>query len=248
MIFKLAVSPDFSPNRIPGWFVFNTWLQRRLDIAMRFEMHDSFAEQRTAIEEDRVDLIYANPYDAAMLVREKGFLPLAKPAGISNEVVVATLAESDVQKLDDLKPGITIATVDGPDVQQTGLIILESADINAENSTLCTYGSNALVAKALLQGGAQVGVFLERSYNELSGLTRKALRPLVVSQIDVITHQLLVGPRFKDHHETLLAALLEMSVNKKDQAILEDLDISGWEQTSLEDIEFLIDIIDTLVE
>lgn len=248
MIYKLAVSPDFSPDRIPGWFVFNTWLQKKLDIGMRFEMHDSFSEQRSAIEEDRVDLIYANAYDAAVLVREKGFVPLVKPLGISDEVVVATLAESDVQSLDDLKPGITIATVDGPDVQQMGLIILESADINADNSTLSTYGSNALVAKALLQGKAQVGVFLERSYNELAGLTRKALQPLVVSQIDVITHQLLAGPRLKDQHEALLAALLGMSANSKDQAVLEDLDISGWEQTSLEDIEFLIDIIDTLVD
>lgn len=248
MIFNLAVSPDFSPDRIPGWFVLNTWLQKKLDIRMRFQIHDSFAEQRTAIEEDKVDLIYANSYDAAMLVREKGFLPLLKPIDLYDEVVVAVPAQADVQELDDLKPGITIATVDGPDVQQMGLIILESADINADNSTVSTYGSNALVAKALLQGNTQVGVFLERSFNELSGLTRKALRPLVVSKIDVIAHQLLVGPRLKDHYEILLAAFLEMSDNSKDQMILDELGISGWEQTNQEDIEFLIDIIDTLVD
>ena len=29
-----------------------------------------------------VDMVYANPFDASLLVRESGFVPLARPAGI----------------------------------------------------------------------------------------------------------------------------------------------------------------------
>lgn len=247
MNFNLTVSPDFPPERIAAWYVFNTWLQKKLGIAMSFTPHDSFDSQRQAFAADSVDLVYANPYDAATLVREKGFIALAKPAGMPDEVVVAVNAESSAQCVDDLQPGLRIASADGPDVLQMGLIILESADISTKNSSLRTCDSNALVAKDLLRGEADVGIFLERAYNGLSGLTRKNLRPLVTSRIDDIEHHLLLGPRLADRHADLVKALTGMQADAREKAILDDLGIDHWEATEQEDVEFLIDVIDTLI-
>ena len=78
MKLTLTVSPDFSPEKLAGWHIFNTWLQRKLDVDCHLEMFGSFAEQRAAIAADKIDLIYANPYDAAMLVREKGFVAVSQ--------------------------------------------------------------------------------------------------------------------------------------------------------------------------
>ncbi len=75
MSFMFTVSPDFTPDHLSGWYIFNTWLQRQSDIAIHLEMYNDFHSQREAIQNDSIDLIYANPFDAAMLVREKGFLP-----------------------------------------------------------------------------------------------------------------------------------------------------------------------------
>ena len=77
MTLQLTVSPDFSPDHIAGWYVFNTWLQRKLGVRIHLELYDDFDSQRQAIAANKVDLIYANPYDAAMLVREKGFVAIA---------------------------------------------------------------------------------------------------------------------------------------------------------------------------
>lgn len=81
-----TISPDFSPDHLSGWYIFNTWLQKQTGEAIHLEMYDGFHSQKEAIRNDKVDLIYANPFDAAMLVREKGFLPLVRPAGITREL------------------------------------------------------------------------------------------------------------------------------------------------------------------
>ena len=84
MPYLFTVSPDFTPDHLSGWFIFNTWLQRALSEAFHLELYDDFLSQREAIQADQIDLIYANPYDAAMLVRDKGFTPLVKPVGHSD--------------------------------------------------------------------------------------------------------------------------------------------------------------------
>ena len=103
MTCQMTVSPDFSPEHIAGWYVFNTWLQRTLGTRCHLELYDDFASQRAAIQADRIDLIYANPFDAAMLVREKGFSPIAAPVGSSDEVLVAVSRESSIRHIEDLE-------------------------------------------------------------------------------------------------------------------------------------------------
>lgn len=76
MSFMFTVSPDFSPVHLSGWYIFNTWLQKQTDLALHLELYDDFHTQTEAIKSDSIDLIYANSFDAAMLMRDKGFLPL----------------------------------------------------------------------------------------------------------------------------------------------------------------------------
>ena len=83
MTYQITVSPDFSPDHIFGWYHFNTWLQQNLDTRIHLELYSDFESQREAILSDQIDLIYANPYDASMLVREKGFIELKKIVGIT---------------------------------------------------------------------------------------------------------------------------------------------------------------------
>ena len=103
MSYMFTVSPDFSPDRLSGWYIFNTWVQRQMGADIHLELYDDFCAQRVATYSNKIDLIYANPFDAAMLVREKGFLPLVKPVGLLDEALIAVSENSAVEKLDDLK-------------------------------------------------------------------------------------------------------------------------------------------------
>lgn len=248
MTLNLSISPDFSPEKISGWYIFNTWLQRKTETAIHLALHDSFAQQRQAIADNKVDLIYANPYDAAMLVREKGFVALTHPAGLADEAIVVVSASSPAQRVEDLKPGIRVVSTADPDVNMMGMIMLEPADLNPGNVQQETCASYTLVAKHLMNGSADVGILPARAFDGLSGLVRGSLRPLVRSEISVVRHMLLAGPNAASILPALREALVGMASDDKGAPILKDLGFAGWEASSQEDVEFMIDLVDTLVD
>lgn len=248
MTVQFTVSPDFPADRISGWYIFNTWMQRTTGTGIHLELYDSFAAQRAAIAAGKVDLIYANPYDAAMLVRDRGFSGLARPRGRSDEVVVAVPAASAVRTVEDLQPGARVVSTDDPDINMMGMILLEPADLGGNNVTRTTRGNYVLVAKSLMKGEAEVGFFLAEAYGKFSPLIRDGLRPIVASQIDVVKHLLLLGPNAQPYREPLLEGLLAMDGDAKGKAMLDGLGFDAWDAVNVEDVEFMIDLIDTLVE
>lgn len=246
MPYQFTASPDFGPERLSGLHIFNTWLQRALEEHFHLELFDDFASQREAIAEDRVDLIYANPYDAAMLVREKGFRAVAKPLGKSDEAIVAVNREHPAQSVEGLEPGVRLATTDDPDVRLMGMIMLEPADLDESNVTRQECDNYVLVAKELLNGKSDVGFFLAEAFDNLSGLVKNQLRPLVTSQIQVIHHSLMAGPKLAHRYDDITHALLAMGDDARGQGVLEGLGIEGWSAVDQEEVEFMIDLMDTL--
>jgi phosphonate transport system substrate-binding protein len=246
MAYQFTISPDIAPDRIASWFVLNTWLQRQIDQSVHLRLFDSFAEQRRAIAAKEIDLIFANPYDAAMLVREHGFQALARPTDGSDEAVLVVAADSPIRSVEDVRADMTIATTDEPSVDLMGMIMLEPSGVPANALRIQACSSFVLVAKALLRGQAQIGILLARAYDELSATTRAGLRMLVRSQIDVVQHQWLVGPRMAALREPVCRALVVMHDDAKGQALLKPLGVSGWAALEDEDVEFMIDLMDTL--
>jgi len=242
----LTVSPDFMPDYIAGWYIFNTWLQRQLDVNIHLDLYSDFAEQRKAIAEDSVDLIYANPFDAAMLVREKGFTAIAAPKGKPDEVVLAVPAASSIMSVEELSEGVQVMSTDDPVVNLIGMMMIESADLHGENTQVQMVDSYVLVAKALFQEQAEVGFFLEEAYHNLSAFVKSQLRVLLSSQIHVVTHVLLAGPALAERHDDLQHCLVNMLELEKGKGVLESMGLSGWQAQTQEDTEFMIDLMDTL--
>ncbi|HHJ38960.1 MAG: phosphate ABC transporter substrate-binding protein [Methylothermaceae bacteria B42] len=246
MTYMFTVSPDFSPDHLSGWFIFNTWLQRVLETRFHLELFDDFQALHRAIADDKVDLIYSNPYDAATLVREKGFTSLVKPRGGSDEALIASLSDSQFSQVEDLSPGAKIATTDDPDVHLMGMMLLEPAGLSKNNIQLIECGNYVQVAKKLLQGECDAGIFFADAFDELSRPIQRQLKVLVRSDIQVLHHSLMASPTLIDLWETLLGALLAMEITPKTQEILKSLGISGWDPVDREETEFMIDLMDTL--
>ncbi len=242
-----SVSPDFTPDHLSGWFIFNTWLQRALDAHFHLQLYDDFQSQREAIKAGKIDLIYANPYDAAMLVREKGFKPLARFESVADEAIIAVSAASPYQKVEDLQPGIRLATTDDPDVHMMGMIMLEPAELETGNVELVNCDSYILVAKQLIKQTADAGIFLVEAFNDLSSVIRRELRVLVSSQIQVVHHSLMIGPHVQEYRQPLLEALLTMHDSEKGRGVLQALGCEKWEAVDDEEMEFMIDLMDTLI-
>ncbi len=246
MTYQMTVSPDFPPQQVAAWYIFNTWLQKASGLSVHLEMYPDFSTQRAAIQEDKVDLIYANPYDAAMLVREKGFVALARPRGKADEAVIVARGDAPFANVEDLQPGLRlVATVD-PAIYLLGMMMLEPAEIDEDHLRVIRVESYPAAAKRLLRGEADLAFFAKEAYENLSSLTREQLKVLVDSQIGDLFHAFLVGPRLHDRAEALRTLLLDMENTPKGRDALDNLGFGGWEPVSLEEAEFMINLIEAL--
>ncbi len=247
MSYQFTVSPDFSPDHLSGWYIFNTWLQRQTQSAIHLELYDNFQAQRDAIQANNIDLIYANPFDAAMLVREKGFLPLVKATGIADEAIIAVSIDNPLDDIAQLSAGIKVAVTEDPDVHMIGMIMLEAGDLDANNIQTRFYDNHVLIAKNLIQGEADVGIFLATAFDDLSKLTKSRLKILVRSQIGVIHHSLMLGPKLADRRTEIQYLLMTMNDDEKGKNVLNSLGFQGWDKVDDEEMEFMIDLMDTLI-
>ena len=73
MSLNVLIAPDFAPDRFAGWHMLNTLLQKRTGQAIHLLTPASAAEQAQLIADGKADVVYANPFDASVMVREQGF-------------------------------------------------------------------------------------------------------------------------------------------------------------------------------
>jgi phosphonate ABC transporter substrate-binding protein len=249
MTYQFAISPDVHARELTTWFILNTRLQRLTGQAFHATAYDDFGEMHRAYDEGRVDLIFANAADTARLVRQGGFIPVARPASVSDEALVAVAADGPVESLDDFGSSLRVAATDAPDVERICRILLEPADLTPETISLTIKRNYVLVAKALLTGEAEAGFFLRDAYDQMSEMTRRRLRPVISSKIYVVRHCLLASPALAGLVEPIRAGLAAMSDNPADADLLAGLGApGGWESVTAEEVEFMIDLMDALAQ
>ena len=246
MPYNMTISPDFKPDLISGWYIFNTWLQKKLGEDIHLEMVNDFTELEQLIEADKVELIYANPFDMTKLIREKSFIPVARPVGKVDEAVIIIKSDSDINVVESLKPGVTVSVTDAPDVNMVGAIMLESADIYPDDINRIKCSNYITVAKNVINGTSQIGFILADAYDELSSLVKKQIRPLIRSKIHMLHHTFLISPNLAGKKNDILNALISLSKDDRGQQLLKSLELEKWESIENEDAEFMIDLMDTL--
>lgn len=248
MAYQFTISPDFNSNQLSSWFIFNNRLQKFLGDATHLQLYDDFQSLREAEDRGEVEIIFANAFDTAFLVREKGFIPVARGADRSDEALIAVAVESTVSRVTDFKPGVKVAATDAPDVEMIGRILLEPADLDRDNISLLRKENYVTVAKSLIQGEADAGFFLRTSYDDLSDLIRRQLQAVVSSHIYVVCHALLISPKLAERQDSLLKGLQSMTGNAEDSALLDEIGMpGGWVAMEREDAEFMIDMMNTLL-
>lgn len=246
---QFAISPDVNVRNISDWFILNTKVQRMTGEAFHATSYEDFADLHRAFEDGRADLVYANAADTAMLVRDRGYLPIAAPAAVSNEAAVVVSAEGTLHELGDLGSTLSVAATDAPDVERICRILLEPADLDRDAIALTVKPNHVLVAKAIMTGDVDAGFFPREAYDELSGVIRQQLRVLISSQIYVVKHCLLAAPAVAGHIEAIWQGLSAMADSAADADLLAGLGAPhGWERMTMEDTDFMIDLMDALIQ
>ena len=245
---NMLIAPDFSPERFAGWHMFNTLIQKRANLNMHLNIPTSHAEQETVISEGDIQVIYANPFDAATLIREHGYHAVARPIGKSDEMVIAAAANSDINSLDDIKAGATIAMADNRDVKLIGLRLLEAVDIEEADLNWSVTETYQAAARQVIKGVAQAAFFLAEIFHSFSRLTKAQLSVLIESDLADISHVLLIKDGFPDT-DILMDAILNLHNDDDGKEALTELGMpQGFEAMNEEDAEFMIDLMQTLLD
>jgi phosphonate transport system substrate-binding protein len=247
MSYQFAISPDVHNRDLTSWFILNTRIQRITGQPFHPTLFDDFGDLHRAYEAGQVDLVFANAADTALLVRRHGYRPVAGPIGVADEAAVVVAAESPVRAFDQLPAPFPVAATDAPDVERICRILLEPSDLDRSQIPVEVKRNYVLVAKALMTGQSAGGFFLRTAYDQLSEVIRSRLRILISSQIYVVRHCLLAAPAIGSLIEPLLDGLRAMSDRPADAELLAELGAPhGWEPTSVEQVEFMIDLMDAL--
>ena len=245
---NMLIAPDFSPERFAGWHMFNTLIQKRANLNMHLNIPTSHAEQETVISEGDIQVIYANPFDATTLIREHGYHAVARPIGKSDEMVIAAAANSDINSLDDIKAGATIAMADNRDVKLIGLRLLEAVDIEEADLNWSVTETYQAAARQVIKGEAQAAFFLAEIFHSFSRLTKAQLSVLIESDLADISHVLLIKDGFPDT-DILIDAILNLHNDDDGKEALTELGMpQGFEAMNEEDAEFMIDLMQTLLD
>lgn len=247
---NMLIAPDFAPERFAGWHMLNTLLQKKSGVNVHLLTPASAGEQAELISAGKVDVVYANPFDAATMIREQGYRAVARPIGKADEMVIAAGANSPLNTIQDLKPGCNIALTDNKDVKLIGLRLLEAADLTESDikwNQVDTYQASARLA---IKGEVDAAFFLAEAYHSLSRLTQSQLKPLIESKLADITHVVLLSKSVSEEDgKKLLDALLSLTGAGDGQPVLDELGIKGgFEAMDREDAEFMIDLMDTLLD
>ena len=245
---NMLIAPDFSPERFAGWHMFNTLIQKRANLNMHLNIPASQAEQQGIINQGDIQVIYANPFDAATLIREQGYRAVARPIGKSDEMVITAAANSDINSLEDIKAGATVAMADNRDVKLIGLRLLEAVDIAEADLNWTVTETYQAAARQVIKGDAQVAFFMAEIFHSFSRLTKAQLSVLIESDLADISHVLLIKDGFPDS-DILMDAILNLHNDDDGKEALAELGMpQGFEAMDEEDAEFMIDLMQTLLD
>lgn len=246
---NFLIAPDFSPEHFASWHLLNTVLQRRSGLHLHLLTPTSAHEQAELLAAGRADVVYANPFDASDLIRHRGYVPLVRPVQRFDEMVIASAAQSGLAALESLQPGCRIAVTENRDVRLIGLRLLEPADLDESMIEWVLVDSYQAVARKVIKGEVDAGFFLADAFASLTRLTRSQMQVLVESAIHDISHVLLALPQSGIDFNAIKKVFCEMGDMTGDQDLLQSLGLPhGFEAMTQEQAEFMIDLMETLLD
>lgn len=246
MKYNMSICPTTPTSEMSGWFILNTYLQKKLGIAIHLEIYDSFEAQRKAFNNGEIDFIYANPFDATLLMRELNFKALNKPNQTANEVVIVCNKDSEKFEITDLEPGVRIATANDPAINLIGMILLESVDIDSTNSQTQECNSFIVATKKVLNGEADIAFLPKEVYEKLSSIIKLQLHSVITSEISVIHHIFAASEKSQALHSELEETMSGLNEHDAGVNILNTIGIPSFSKMQQEEAEFMIDLMDTL--
>lgn len=189
--FRLSICPHDTANNLLSWYVFNSYLQRKMGVGLHFEPQENFLVERKQVLEERFHVVYANPYSALCFAEERAFQAIAKPLDVTDEVIVVARAEAEVPPA----PRVASAT-DKLIIHNLGLQVLRRIGVNPAAASFLFTGNHLTAARAVIEGNADVGFVFNETWASMTHVSRAELRVIGESSGGQAFHCFMVGPEW----------------------------------------------------
>lgn len=239
--FRLSVCPHDTAKNITGWFLIDTYLQRNLDCAIRFEPKDNFIEERNSVLNGGYQIAYANPYSAAIYAKRLGFIPVAKPSGVFDETILVCSANTQIPST---RPVRIASATDKLIVHSLGLSLLDAQNISLSDCEFVYVGTHAKAAHAVIEGTADLGFVYNETWKGMADSSSQALAIVSQTSSKLAYHCFCIAPEWGEKLEKLQALLVNMIQDPQGKHILEDIHLpAGFETMGPDDLLPFIELV-----
>lgn len=209
--------------QLSGWYLLNTYLQRRLQQAIHFEQIPAGHE----LNQEAVDILFAKPFEACAMLGKRGFIPLLRPTGEADEVVIVMRAD-DKRTLSDMGTIQAVTASQGSFVYLLGRFLCDESGLDSSTFKHHFAGNEIKALQMLLKQQADVLFMLKKTYYGLSNLTRNNTRVVDESDTHFAFHLLCIDPALANQKDALTQTFLGMADDEQGRQILKDIQIEGW--------------------
>lgn len=226
-------------DQLSGWYLLNTYLQRRLQKVIHFE-------QTQDVKNITPDLLFSKPFEACAML-QKGFLPLMRPIAEADEVVMLCRAD-DKRTLADFAGANVVTATEASFVYLLGRFLCDESGLNSTKFNFHFAGNEIKALQMLIRKQADLLFVLKKTYEGLSSLSRKNVRQLDASETNFTFHLFTVAPHLSAEGERLSDILRDMENNEQGKQILRDLHFAGWCRPEPGELEMLRMVFDRYVD
>lgn len=221
-----------SGQQLTGWYLLNTYLQRRLTRAIHFE------QSVDKIDPNNTDLLFAKPFEACSMIKKHGFIPVMRPIAEVDEVVILTRAD-DGRSLNDYANVIVSTATEDSFVYLLGRFLCDEGGLDSSKFEFDFAGNEIKALQNLLRKKSDLLFMLKKTYEGLSSFSRNNVRKLDESVTDFACHLFCVAPHLKTESQALVDVLAEMANDDQGKEILKDIQIQGWNKPEADELQML---------
>ncbi|HFD11315.1 MAG TPA: transcriptional regulator [Crenotrichaceae bacterium] len=210
-------------QQLSGWYMFNTYLQRKLERAIHLEQ-PKLGEDLTHLS---TDILFSKPFDACALIQQRGFIPLARPTSEVDEVVILMRADDNRDITELMNPKVVTAT-QSSFVYILGRSLCDDREMDSESFDYVFAGNEIKALQMMIRKQADVLFILKKTYEGLSSFARGSTRVVDESETNFAFHLFCAAPYLTDVTDSFQDVLLNMYDDEYGRQILNDIEIDGW--------------------
>jgi anti-anti-sigma factor len=228
-------------QQLTGWYLLNTYLQRRMQRAIHFE------QSQDVVHEASIDLLFAKPFEACAMMKRRDFIPLMRPVAEADEVVILTRADDERSSLAQFEGASVVTVSECSFVYLLGRFLCDESGIDSAKFEFAFSGNEIKSLQMLLKKKVDLLFMLKKTYDGLSSFSRNSVRKLDESSTDFAFHLFAIAPHLENEGNAVAQILKDMANDDNGKEILKDIEFQGWTPVEAGELNMLKVVFDRYV-